>query len=214
MKFRLLLALTALAPVFAKADVVLLQDTFETDPTARWTKTSVPAGSQTNRNQFFFEGGGVSTGQEGSNHAGLNFTDGTAIGNYTILFNSTVTASAGQQYYLAGLVGDRTSLAWETITFSLISNGSAVQSVSFTPSTVTNNAFDAFTTGNFTASGGETLAMQVNATRTANSGGTQQVNFDNLRLVQVQAIPEPSTYGLLGAGALAAVAAVRRRRKA
>lgn len=35
-----------------------------------------------------------------------------------------------------------------------------------------------------------------------------------LNAVHIMAVPEPSTYGLMGAGALAAVTAVRRRRKA
>lgn len=42
------------------------------------------------------------------------------------------------------------------------------------------------------------------------SGSTGTVTVDN---ISVTAVPEPSTYGLMGAGALAAVAIVRRRRK-
>ena len=54
------------------------------------------------------------------------------------------------------------------------------------------------------------------------TGGTIQgydtsswaAQLDNTGLLSFTAVPEPSTYGLLGAGALAAVAFVRRRRKA
>lgn len=44
-------------------------------------------------------------------------------------------------------------------------------------------------------------------------GGTGTNGIDSSFSVTTSAIPEPSTYGLLGAGALAAVAFVRRRRK-
>lgn len=44
---------------------------------------------------------------------------------------------------------------------------------------------------------------------TTGAGGLSNVDFDNL---SVTVVPEPSTYGLLGAGALAGAALVRRRR--
>lgn len=52
------------------------------------------------------------------------------------------------------------------------------------------------------------------ATITGFGGNITGVNFDNATgLLSITAVPEPSTYGLLGAGALAAVAFVRRRRR-
>jgi hypothetical protein len=68
---------------------------------------------------------------------------------------------------------------------------------------------------NFTAtdSSAYRLELQRNAVSPGSYTSGDSIAIDNLSFNQVSAVPEPSTYGLIGAGALAAVAVVRRRRK-
>lgn len=69
-----------------------------------------------------------------------------------------------------------------------------------------------------TISNSNLLASALNWTGTANdgfrittgAGGTSNFDLDN---ISVTAVPEPATYGLLGAGMLAGVAGLRRRAK-
>lgn len=59
-----------------------------------------------------------------------------------------------------------------------------------------------------------TLSSLTGTATWANNLGGATYSLDNAGNISVSAIPEPSTYGLMGAGALAAVSLIRRRRLA
>ena len=65
---------------------------------------------------------------------------------------------------------------------------------------------------NFFGAGGAALAATT--TSLLGSRRSSAAARSTSRPLTVSAVPEPSTYGLIGAGALATVALVRRRRKA
>lgn len=173
-----------------------------------WDYTAFAAGTH----HFFIDANtNVGTvGQNGSNHTGFNLNGSTAGSASIITTISVYTALAGQSYTLSGLVGDRASLNWVSVTFNLgTKSGSTftpLVSTSLTNTAGTNGTWTPITTSSYTATGGEQFYVQVVGTRAAGGGTTHQVNFDNLIIDQV---PEPSAALLGGLGLLALL---RRRR--
>ena len=114
------------------------------------------------------------------------------------------------------------------LTFSLvnITDGSVLGSSTYNfPASTPSLAFDNYrviatgntlniaydnTTANLV---GKTVGLRITATSGDSSGFNTTGWIDNIA-VNATAVPEPSTYGLLGAGALAGVAMLRRRRRA
>lgn len=87
--------------------------------------------------------------------------------------------------------------------------GSGTQAFDFNGATAT---FDSLA-GSITVSlAGATLGDTI-WVRIARPSGGLSTNTGNIDNISYNAVPEPSTYGLLGAGALAGLAIVRRRRR-
>lgn len=153
----------------------------------------------------------------------LNISGGTAI----TLSNSTLFFGSGTSTALT-LTGGTINAASAT---SLLTTGSLLTLIGDS-ATINASNLTAFSSGGFTTStlnflSGWTGSLNLSSStdwsaQLINSGATLHgVDIDGSNIGQfnisggtISAVPEPSTYGLLGAGALAAVAFVRRRRKA
>lgn len=167
------------------------------------------AGTNTYSGGTTVSGGTLITGNTsalGNGSAAVTVNAGTLqIGNGTA---NTVTLGSGANLVIA---------TGATLKFFAADSAIALQGAG--SYTLGNSTLDL--NGLFNAAGTYQLISGGNA-----AGGTQGalsfLNFDSTNFsaafsggnLVVSAVPEPSTYGLIGAGALAAVAFVRRRRKA
>lgn len=154
---------------------------------------------------------GTTSSTDISNYTGYSLLK-DASGNLSVsqTANSTGTlATAGSDWTLMTLTVSKQS-ASRLIDVSLYMNG-VLWGGGSTPA-------DAVAGSNFNGNAFQSLVLGANG---VSVGGLQvydsvldQSAVSALYSAQVAAVPEPSTYGLLGAGALAAVAFVRRRKRA
>lgn len=138
----------------------------------------------------------------------LNTFEYTSQSNGTLEFSGL---TIGQSYVFefiiadtrAGPDGRQSQIVGSTVNGATITGSSSLYRYAYvgedkyaliSAAFTADSAKAAFTCQNFNSTG-VTQGAQINA-------------------IQILAVPEPSTYGLMGAGALAAVTAVRRRRKA
>lgn len=146
----------------------------------------------------------------GSNTAIVNLNGGVTVesnriwGGSATVANSQLNINNGRFVLTSYITGQALSALAVTL-----SQGSSLYLFD-TGSTVTNaSTFSTYAGGGSTliAAGGATLQFTngVSFTNAAGTAGTYTV---------ITAVPEPSTYGLLGAGALAGMTLVRRRRRA
>lgn len=227
MKIKSLLTLGALVAASASASAVTLVD-------ATYTTNQTLAA-----NQWFLEGGSTVTWTINSGvtintgvndvrfYLGTNALPNTGVASFVITGGGTfIDSNAGAFAFRLGQDnsnGEPGSL--------IITGGSTFQ---MTPTS--NGLFSQNSASSLVLSGlGSTAVLRGTYTATdlvsgtyssgnANSqyplnvsaiGGTILSSFDSVNNVTtLSVVPEPSTYGILGAGALAGVAFVRRRRKA
>lgn len=123
---------------------------------------------------------------------------GTSLGTFSDF-------GTGAAFTLTVAIGERLNLGAPTYTLELLNDGAAV---AFSQGTATAGNFTDLVTNFVTTT--ETGLIGIRITGTNTSGGFRQANFDNVRL-DIAAVPEPSTLGLLGLTTVG-IAAVRRRR--
>lgn len=163
-----------------------------------------------------------------ANNGTLNISGGTVNSTtYSVLFSTNGAAGSNILNLSGGSVtgGSTTTSLLQSTTITATIGGSAI---------VNGSSITSF--GNTIANGSSTLNFLNNWTGSLNlnsstdwssaligSGATLNgTDIDNTNInrfnivggtISLNAVPEPSTYGLMGAGALAGVAFVRRRRK-
>ncbi len=166
--------------------------------------------------------GGALTGS-GTINGNVAVNGTLAIGNspglITVNGDTTLSASTASLFEIAGIGARGTAYDALTVTGTLTLDGTiaVVTYGGFDTTTLTaGTTYDLLDWGTLNASGFN-IASDLDLSGLALAGGLEwdTTNFltDGTISVVVTAVPEPSTYGLMGAGALAAMAFVRRRRK-
>lgn len=132
-----------------------------------------------------------------------NYAAALSSGNYqngSGVFSGTLSGLViGQQYVFQVWLNDQRDTTADTMTYD---SGSSTPQVTLTTTLTGSQA--QYTVGTFTA---DAVTQAFRMTPTGGGGAT-------MNLFQLRAVPEPATYGLLGAGALTSVVGVRRRRRA
>lgn len=139
----------------------------------------------------------------GSHPVGGDYATALASGRYLNLPATTITISLtgltiGQEYAFQTWINDRRDATVDTMRWD---SGNSTPFVDIS----TSNTFSQYVTGSFIA---DSTTQSLRVAVTAGGGGA------TVNMMQLRAVPEPSTYGLMGAGALAGIAMVRRRRRA
>jgi hypothetical protein len=197
--------------------------------------TNVNLRSGTLKNLVQLNNGGVLTKTTAGTLTlkGVNtYTGGTTISAGTLVTGSTGALSSGAVAISGGAlqVGDGTvntvtgvgAITLNSGALKFVGIGASITQAGTNGFLLTNgftldlnNAFNAVGTYELITSAGTSNSI---GTYTLSGANTGAYAFDftlsgNNALLTVTAVPEPSEYGLIGAGALAAVAFVRRRRK-
>ena len=134
---------------------------------------------------------------QNNNTASMTYS-GTSLGSFSDF-------GPGAAYTLTLAIGRRLNLTAPTYTLELLQNGVMVAS---SQGTATAGEFNDLTTSFLSTT--ETGVIGIRIIGTNNTGGFAQANFDNVCL-DIAAVPEPSTVGLLGLTTVG-IAALRRRR--
>jgi len=166
----------------------------------------------------FKDGGGSTTAsyiQQDLSGANAGLTSQT-YGGYTVNFDlgwRTDTNTFNDAVFLVSLINsaDNSVLASQTITLTSITTSNYNGLSTATPGVEFARSIS-LTYDNAAVTSGDVI-LRIARTDTFDSGSTGSNSTSWLDNVAVTAVPEPSAYGLIGAGALASVAMVRRRRK-
>lgn len=166
------------------------------------------------------------TGGARGTMTGKNFAFFSGDGTASIRQTLSATLQADTLYTLSVALGHRTVDSGNAVTHPLVTLELVAGATSLATATFDINAgiwvagddiwADGVLTFNSSTSPtliGQTLGIRINkAANTPTSPASGYMDIDNVRL-DATAVPEPTTYGLLGAASLAAAAVVRRRRQ-
>lgn len=229
MNSRLLLPLLSLAAVMTAKAATLIDATYTTSTTltatdwflegttATWTINSgVTVTTSTNRffigtttapntgiANFVITGGGTFLDTNTNQYAfRLGQNGGAEPGQITVSGGSTFQMTPGGSANNTGL--------WAQ------SSGSALVLNGIGSTAILKGVYTSTTSTSGTYQSGNTSIADAVAINVSSIGGSILSSYDagtNVTTLTVAAVPEPSTYGLMGAGTLAAAAFVRRRRQ-
>ena len=177
-------------------------------PSNYWSNTISPADLGAYSTIGLLKSDGNNFLAQGLTASDAGAVDATTFAQYTVNFDFGYRRDGGTNGDLTLRVAlwnttDNVELAGQD--FTILNPGTGVNSLSARVATLTyDNTLTALT--------GDTLALRIIATSPDLAGNAWQrtAMVDNF---SVTAVPEPATYGMIGAGALAAVSFVRRRRK-
>ena len=144
-------------------------------------------------------------------HSGLHSMDLTGSGNWASARSGAVGTTVFGRGQPQLLVGKGHGNGFYAIPSSLDVSINGGSRVSFTNSNNVPNAVDwqQFTHG-FTATGASTLVTFYNGTA---SSSNNMVGLDDVELVAVSVVPEPSSVALMAGGLIGIAGFARRRRK-